>query len=107
MRGEPCQSAIDNGRDSINGDRALGHVGCENQLTFGGRQQDAILLRWGEITMQWKHEQAILRAMAWHSRAVRRISAMPGRNTSTLPECCSTPSLSTAFLTCTCIGSGE
>src|ERR1700689_5105726 len=60
MRREPRESAIDNGRDSFNRDRALRHVRRENKLTFGCRQQNAILLRRGKIAMEWKDEQAHL-----------------------------------------------
>ena len=52
VRRDPRQSAIDHGGDALDGERALGHVGGEDQPRAPGRQHGAVLLLRGKVAVQ-------------------------------------------------------
>ena len=80
------QAAVDHRRHAFDGDRAFSHVGRQNQLALRGRRYGAVLLLRREIAIQRSNRIPCACASGPHAVAARRISAAPGRNTSTSPS---------------------
>ncbi len=58
VRGHARESAIDHRGDSFYGYRTFRHIGRKNDLAAARGRDRAVLLRRGEITMQWEDEKA-------------------------------------------------